>query len=120
MTSKEELVPLLEIQPPAILALAQAVRDLLKAIQPETVEDASIKLGVIYYKHNGVVCAMTMHKEHIDLHFYKGVQLADPLGLLQGGGKGLRHLKFTRLDEITRAVLEPFVRQAFQLNRAKR
>jgi hypothetical protein len=112
----DEMETIIGRQPQAMQDLAWAVRGQVLAIRPDLEESASVKLGVIYFKHHGVVCALSPHKAHVNLHFYKGVQLADPDGLLQGSGKALRHLKYRRLEDLDAAVLESFVQAAYALN----
>jgi hypothetical protein len=116
MTLETELQEIFAPHTAAIQTLAQTLRAKVQAIQPDLEQSASVKLSILYFKHNGVVCALSVHKAHVNLHFYKGVQLTDPAGLLQGGGKALRHLKFTKLEDIDEAILARFVHEAYHLN----
>lgn len=116
MSSKDEVLPLLEKQSPEVRALSQRLRELIIAIQPDLEEDASIRLGVIYYRHNGVVCALGLYKKHVNLHFYKGTALNDPDGLLQGGGKELRHLRIEKFEDIRPDIIKRLVKQAYAFN----
>lgn len=40
-------------------------------------------------------CYIAIFKNHINLGFYYGAGLDDPVGLMQGTGKSLRHIKIT-------------------------
>jgi len=46
------------------------------------------------------LCYMVGAKAHVSLGFYRGTELPDPQGLLEGTGKILRHVKLTSLDEL--------------------
>jgi hypothetical protein len=116
MSSKDEVQPLLEMQSPEVRALAQRLREVIQAVQPDLVEDASIRLKVIYYRYRGVVCALGLHKNHVNLHFYKGTRLDDPEGLLQGGGKDLRHLNFQKFEDIRPEIIKGMIKEAYALN----
>jgi len=39
------------------------------------------------------------HKHHVNLGFYYGTSLSDPVGLLGGTGKHLRHVKIMTVAE---------------------
>lgn len=118
MSEQDEVRQLIDRQTPEIRELTESLRQHLRSIRPEMKEDASLKLGVIYYRHNGVVCALTAHKAHVNLHFYKGTQLSDLHGVLQGSGKKLRHLKFRELEDIQEDVIAQYVQEAYLLNEA--
>jgi hypothetical protein len=51
--------------------------------------------------------------------FWRGVDLNDPDGLLQGSGKKMRHVPLKGVNEIKKERFQDFVREAIELNRAK-
>lgn len=112
----DEINELIAKQTPQIQKVARALQAAVLDIEPNLEQDASLKLGNVYFRHNGVVCAMSLHKAHVNLHFYKGVALTDPEGVLQGSGKALRHLKYKKVEDIDRPLLEKFVHEAYRLN----
>lgn len=116
MGVEQDITDFLAGQTPAIGALAQTLREKIQAIRPDLEQSLSVKLGVIYFKHNGVVCALTPHKAHVNLHFYKGIELSDPHQVLQGSGKALRHLKFKKPADINETILSEYVQEAYALN----
>ena len=66
-------------------------------------------------------CALP-YKDHVNLAFYRGADLADPTGKLQGTGKAMRHMSITRLDQLSEAAVRDLLvaarderRQALQL-----
>ncbi len=50
--------------------------------------------------------------------FYKGAHLKNPQGLLEGTGKGLRHMKVYKVDKAQEASLRDLVLEAVALDRA--
>jgi hypothetical protein len=53
----------------------------------------------------------------VNFGFWRGVQLDDPGGLLEGFGEKMRHVKITSKDEIDREGLHYLIEQAVSLNR---
>ena len=116
MSDQDDTRQLIEQQQPAIQTLTEALRQRIGAIQPNLSQDASLKLGVIYFRHNRVVCALSPHKAHVNLHFYKGKEIPDPQGILQGSGKVLRHIQYRKVEDIDDDILAQYVRAAYALN----
>ena len=53
--------------------------------------------------------------DHANLYFYRGVDLDDGTGLLQGGGKLMRSITLRKPADAERADVKQMVRRAFQL-----
>jgi hypothetical protein len=53
--------------------------------------------------------------EHSSLYFYRGKDLDDGSGLLQGGGKEMRFITLRSPADATRPEVKRMVRKAFQL-----
>lgn len=51
-------------------------------------------------------------EDHVQLGFYSGATLEDPLGLLRGAGKFVRHVRVASLEDIHGAAFAALVRQA--------
>ncbi len=51
----------------------------------------------------------------VDLGFYRGTELKDPKGLLEGSGKSMRHVKVRSLKEIDTEYFTELVKQAASL-----
>lgn len=107
---------LLEKFSPEVRDLTNRLRELIRASAPELKEEAAERMDNIYFKWNGVVCAITPYKSYTSLHFYKGTRLDDPQGLLEGGGTALRHLKIRKPEDVRPEVVVPFLQQAIRLN----
>ena len=90
------------------------VRQIVLATAPQAKE--SIKWAQPVYQTNGPFCYVKAFKRAVNFGFWRGVDLKDPKGLLQGSGEQMRHVKLTGLDDIDEEALAAFVRQAVQLN----
>jgi hypothetical protein len=117
---ESQVAQLLADHIPEVQALAQALRRLVNAAAPELVEEVKTGWGNIVYKGRSVVCSITAFKQHADLGFYKGTSLSDPEGLLEGTGRGLRHVKIRKPEDIRTDALSALVRQAHQIDKAQR
>lgn len=116
MSVQEDIQTLVSQQTPEVQQIASIVREQINSYGLDIEEDVSLKLKNIAFKHNGVVAALGLHKAHANLHFYKGVELADPEGVLQGSGGKLRHIRYEKAEEIDLDQLERYFRAAYALN----
>jgi hypothetical protein len=57
-------------------------------------------------------CYLWSTKAYATLGFQKGAALDDPEGLLEGTGKDMRHIKFTRSRSPNDPSLLPLLKQA--------
>jgi hypothetical protein len=86
--------------------------------------DASLNLVEEYmwsmpnYSYNGLVCYLQTSKKHVNLGFHRGVELQekDINQLLQGSGKGMRHIRIKKMEEIQADVFTEFIKAAMDLN----
>ena len=92
-----------------------ALRDLVRNAAPDAEE--AIKWAQPVYSENGPVCYMKAFANHVNFGFWRGGELTDPDGLLQGGGKKMAHVKITGKDDIPSSALEAFIQEAVRLNR---
>ena len=99
---------------PPIRELVEALRKLVREAAPEAEE--SLKWGTPCYEHNGLLCSIGPARAYARLQFFPGASLADPAGLLEGTGKGMRHVKVRSADSIPSAALRALVREAVRLN----
>jgi hypothetical protein len=93
------------------------VRDLVRAAAPEAKE--SIKWAQPVFEQDGPFAYVKSFKHSVNFGFWRGAELDDPHGLLQGTGEKMRHIKLAGVDDIREEALAGFVRQAVALNRAK-
>jgi len=93
------------------------VRKIVLAAAPEAEE--AIKWAQPVYSVNGPFAYIKAFKSSVNFGFWRGVDIDDPGGLLQGGGEKMRHVKLTNLDDIDQPVYTDFVQQAVSLNLSK-
>jgi hypothetical protein len=79
--------------------IVQAVRALLKkTINPLSEE---VKYGGILFASGTHFGGIFAYKEHVSIEFGQGAAIADSAGLLEGGGKGRRHIKLKSVGDIS-------------------
>src|SRR5687767_11205747 len=88
---------------------ATALRQIAREAAPDARE--SIKWGQPVYELNGPFAWMKAHKSTVNFGFWRGADLADPQGLLEGEGDRMRHIKVKEgapppADELRRLIAE--------------
>jgi hypothetical protein len=95
--------------------IVSTVRGLILDTEPEAKE--SIKWAQPVYESNGPFCYIKAFKKHVNFGFWRGAELSDAGGVLQGTGEKMRHVSLTNVEEIQTQVLRDLVREAVELNR---
>jgi hypothetical protein len=90
------------------------LRDLVKAAAPDSAE--AIKWAQPVFDYHGPFAYIRAFKNHVNFGFWRGAALDDPLGLLQGDGEKMRHIKLTGPAEINPEAFNQFLQQAIHLN----
>ena len=75
-----------------------------------------MKWGNLMFTHDGThAVAIVMHKDHANLQIFNGAALVERFPELEGGGKGVRHLRFRYRypvdEELIREVVQACVEQ---------
>ena len=98
--------------------LVELLRELVRSTAPELTEEVKMGWHNIVYKKKSVIVAVAPQKKYAQLYFYKGTSLSDPAGLLEGTGKGLRHIKVHQPDDMTghKEAIITLIREALRLN----
>lgn len=78
----------------------------------------SIKWGQPVVDENGPLAFIKVAKAHVTFGFWRGAQLTDPQGLLEGGER-MKHVKIASPDALDEKALSAFLRQAVSLNRTE-
>ena len=93
----------------------------LREIVREAAPDASeaVKWAQPVYESNGPFCYIKAFKNHVNIGFWRGVDLDDPQALLRGDGEKMRHIKIDDAQDIPSANIRNFVQSAVKLNQAK-
>lgn len=96
------------------LALRARVLDAMPRFH-EVVWDATNAVSLVYSPtqkwQDGVVHIAT-YSGHVNLGFNDGATLADPLGLLAGTGKRIRHVAFRATDEVAAGWIPEYLAAA--------
>jgi hypothetical protein len=113
---------LLEGVEPGLAAIARRLRAMILEVDPGAVEtvrlgDHAATYGVGPRKMTDGYAYIMPRAGYLNLGFYQGAELADPEGLLEGTGKGLRHVKVRSLAEADRAGIRALVAAAMARRR---
>ena len=95
--------------------IARALRRLVRAAAPDAQE--RISWGNPCYYIDGPVIYIAASRDHVKLGFFQGASLTDPHGLVEGTGKGMRHVKVRSQGDIRAAELTALIQQAAALNK---
>ncbi len=102
--------------PVDIQNITAALREIILNASPNLVEE--YKWSMPNYTYKGLVCYLQASKKHVNLGFHRGVELQkkDTNQLLQGSGKGMRHIRIKKMEEIQPPVFTEFIKAAMVLN----
>ncbi|MCH8903222.1 MAG: DUF1801 domain-containing protein [Bacteroidetes bacterium] len=93
------------------------VRGIVEGSAPDAA--ASIKWSQPVFEQNGPFCYVRAFKDHVNFGFWRGAELPDPEGLLQGDGDKMRHIRLSSPDEVESDAFAALVRSAVELNEKK-
>lgn len=97
--------------------IVSKVRTVILEAAPEA--DESIKWAQPVYEINGPFAYIKAFKNSVNFGFWRGVDINDPHGLLQGTGEKMRHIRLTSLEDINGEAFTDFIHQAVKLNLTK-
>jgi len=97
-------------------AVAEAVRVLMKKAV-KGVEEYVNPWKIPSFDSNGPLCCFMIGKEHVTFAFMRGAALPDPEKLLEGTGKGVRHVKLRSIADVRKPGVTNLVIEAAMLNR---
>lgn len=98
-------------------AIVSKVRQIILEAAPEA--DESIKWAQPVYETNGPFAYIKAFKNSVNFGFWRGVDINDPYGLLDGSGDKMRHVKLVSLEDINEQAFKDYVLQALKLNLSK-
>ena len=109
---RKDVNQLLKTYDPRVSELAQKLRKLVKKTLPDAVE--TVKRGNPMYLLDGKNLAWIVgYSDHADLGFFVGAKLDSKL--LEGTGKGIRHIKVRNEDDIKEAEFVRLLKEAAKL-----
>ena len=87
----------------------------------EAAPDASlsIKWGQPVFEQNGPFCYVRAFKDHVNLGFWRGVDISSGKGVLQSGGQKMAHARIESEDDIKKSLFQSWVKEAIHLNQTK-
>ena len=96
-----------------------AVRNLIKGVDPEIVEEWKWRGTPVWY-HDGIVCTGETYKSIVKLTFAKGASLADPAHLFNSSleGNARRAIDIHEGEEINEQALKELLLAAIDLNQS--
>ena len=117
---------LLKRYSPEVRRWAYALRKLVRAASPGVTERVYLGWRVIMYsrkksargspaKMSAMFCGIGPLRNGVNLYFHQGAKLPDPDDLLEGTGKGMRHVKIRSTKDIRAGAIRRLVRAAHTL-----
>jgi hypothetical protein len=94
---------------------------IIRALVSRHAPDATLvmKWGQPVWEQNGPFAWLRPAAKHVSFGFWRGAEMNDPEGHLEGDGDRMRHLKVTSPDDLKTLPIEGFVKQAVALNGSK-
>lgn len=113
---KTNVDDLLRAYSPEVRNLALAVREQIRAMLPYFNEKVYPGWKVILCSVDGSmkrgVCAVSPQRHYVNLIFYRGADIDDPDGILEGTGKKVRHIKITDAAQIRKPEIRRLIKAA--------
>jgi hypothetical protein len=99
------------------------LRSLILGSIPGIIEMPDDSAKIIAYgfgpKYSDNICSILLSKKGVKLGFYKGSELPDPAGLLQGSGKVHKYVVIRTDDDMISPALRALLNEAFAANRKR-
>ena len=110
---------------PQLVEIARRLRAMILKVDPKAVEtvrlgDHAATYGVGPKKMTEGYAYIMPLRGYVNLGFYQGARLPDPARLLEGTGKGLRHVKVRTPSAAGAAALRQLVRASLALRKRTR
>lgn len=95
-------------------AAVAAARDAILSAAPDAA--GSIKWAQPVFDANGPFAYIKAFPRSVNVGFWRGVELDDPDGRLEGDGDRMRHVTLRSVDDVDAGRLAAWTRQAVALN----
>ena len=125
MTSEVKLSEQIKKVPPAVRSTVTTARRIVRAAAPKAREVAyegerprsrSMMWKLARYAvDDELVVGLGTYSDHAALYFFRGRELDDEAGLLEGGGKRFRYITLRAPADAERPAVRRLVRKAFAL-----
>lgn len=97
--------------------IVEGVRKVILKAAPEATE--VVKWAQPVYESNGPFAYIKAFKNYVNFGFWRGIDIPDPEGILEGTGEKMRHVKLSGISDIREELFEDFVKEAIRLNEMK-
>ncbi|MDI6723684.1 MAG: DUF1801 domain-containing protein [Methanobacterium sp.] len=114
MPERVDIDEYLDKDNPKMNKVALKLRNLILEMFPDMNE--VIKWKNLVYEKEGYVCAILIHKAHINIEFWRGTEFQDPENRLEGTGKKLRHIKIKSESDIDVEYIKKLIQESIELN----
>jgi hypothetical protein len=94
-------------------SIVESVRALVKSNFPDAIEE--VKYGGILFSSGVQFCGVFAYKKHVSVEFRMGARISDSFGLLEGRGKGRRHLKLFAVADVGEKKLAQYLTLALEV-----
>jgi hypothetical protein len=105
---------LLEDLDPKLAPIAKSLRALVRREAPGLQE--SVKWGSPFWIGRSNCICLMLFNDHVNLGFLQGATLAKSFPILEGTGKGIRHVKIRSKNDVKNPVLVQLVHGALRLD----
>lgn len=72
------------------------------------------------YSINSMICYIQKARTHLSIGFREGTRLSDPVGLLQGAGTQMRHVRLRNGEAVDPAIIAAFLAEAIAFDAEKK
>lgn len=100
-----------------IARMARALRAVVGTAAPDAEETVQVGWATIGYRIERHFLAIAPRTDHVRLRFEAGIELPDPDGITEPGGKRCTHLIFYRPEEIDWLQVSRYVQNAAEFDR---
>ena len=108
---------------PEVVNLSLALRTSLLRQLPEITEQLDLPAKMVAYcygqKYAEMICVIIPSKKGLKLGFYKGTELPDPAGMLEGTGKISRYVQIKSKEQIDSPQLNDLISAALKACRKR-
>ena len=112
-----QLIGFLSAYDPHIADLALALREIVLDEAPDADESVyQVYTVAIWFGFSGrmkdMFCYIATTADHVNLGFPRGARMPDPSRVMEGAGKIMRHVKFSRLAELEAPWVRRYIRES--------
>ena len=106
----------LSMASPEVRAIALRAREVVRGVLPDALEMPDPADRLVGYGRDrtlkGLICAVALQRDWVNLMLASGAGLPDPDGLLEGTGKRARHVKLRSIADVDRAGVRALIEAA--------